>query len=171
MKSYIVLKPGKANQELGVPVDIWKMEHVLKRVSYAATAFGLSAASFALLLWCGLLLLIFRRNNLILMMDYSWYFILFFSGLLFLFVYLLRGVWLKDDTKLILAYPNAFAYYRQCADVSRGKIIFGIVLCITGGIFQLCAPGYFLHGDLRVVSSVCMVAVAVGVFCTASLFF
>lgn len=113
MKHYIVLKPGKADSASDAPMDVRQMEQVLKRVSYAAAAFGLSAASCMLLLRYGLLLWICGSNGMVLVMDDVRCFILFLVGLLFLFVYLLRGAWLKDYTKPILAYPNAAAHYKQ----------------------------------------------------------
>lgn len=147
------------------PLDIWQMERVLSRVSCLSCLAGLSAASLSLALWYWGLRLIFGNVGIMVdMSDGQTMALLGVSVIVFCLRLLMKIAGRKARQDSFEAYPNAAAYYGQCARSYPVKTALCSAAWASGYILSVCLPGYFRYSDLRLALAVCAAMSAFGAF-------
>lgn len=147
------------------PLGIRQMKQVLARISCIAGFAGLSASSFALVLWHCILRLVYGNDSIIINMGDNLAVALAAAAFLFCVLWLLLKKGLEKSRKDCLeVYPNAAAYYRQCAEARPVKTAFCFTAGVFGYILSICLPNYLWLNDLRLALAVCAVMITYSTF-------
>ncbi|MDE5589759.1 MAG: metallophosphoesterase [Acetatifactor sp.] len=147
------------------PLGIRQMERVLARISCMAGSAGLSAASFALALWHCMLRLVYGNDSIIINMSDGQAVALAVAAFLFCALWLLLKKGFEKSRKDCLeVYPNAAAYYRQCAEGCTVKTILCFATAVLGYILSICLPNYLRYNDMRFALAVCAVTITYSTF-------